>query len=186
MFDKLIVKAAKHLDEMKIPYMIMGGQAVLKYGEPRLTKDIDITLGIGIEKFSLIQELIKDTKLKSLVRSPKKFVKQFYVMPAIDPKSQIRIDFIFSDSMFERNAMKRSGFVRILNKKIRFASAEDVIIQKIIAGRPRDLEDVSTILLKQSKLNIRYIRKWLSEFEINLDISLLKIFNHLLKECRIK
>jgi len=25
--------------------MVIGGQAVLLYGEPRLTKDIDITLG---------------------------------------------------------------------------------------------------------------------------------------------
>jgi len=29
--------------------MVIGGQAVLLYGEPRLTRDIDITLGIGVE-----------------------------------------------------------------------------------------------------------------------------------------
>ncbi len=30
-----------------IPYMVIGEQAVLLYGEPHLTKDIDITVGIG-------------------------------------------------------------------------------------------------------------------------------------------
>jgi hypothetical protein len=30
--------------------MIIGGQAALLYGEPRLTKDIDITLGAGLER----------------------------------------------------------------------------------------------------------------------------------------
>lgn len=29
--------------------MIIGGQAVMVYGEPRLTKDIDITLGVDIK-----------------------------------------------------------------------------------------------------------------------------------------
>jgi hypothetical protein len=31
--------------------MIIGGQAVLLYGEPRLTKDIDITLGRGCQNY---------------------------------------------------------------------------------------------------------------------------------------
>lgn len=36
--------------------MIIGGQAVLLYGEPRLTKDLDVTLGIGLEGFDKIAE----------------------------------------------------------------------------------------------------------------------------------
>jgi hypothetical protein len=35
---------AAGLNEQNIPYMIIGGQAVLLYGKPRLTRDIDITL----------------------------------------------------------------------------------------------------------------------------------------------
>jgi hypothetical protein len=48
MFQKLLKKIANELNTCNIPYMVIGGQAVLIYGEPRLTKDIDITLGIGI------------------------------------------------------------------------------------------------------------------------------------------
>ena len=49
MFKKLLKKIANELNTNNIPYMVIGGQAVLLYGEPRLTKDIDITLGIGID-----------------------------------------------------------------------------------------------------------------------------------------
>lgn len=56
MFKKEIEKIAKVLRKRKIPYMIIGGQAVLLYGEPRLTKDIDIALGITIKKLSSIKE----------------------------------------------------------------------------------------------------------------------------------
>ena len=48
---------------------------------------------------------------------------------------------------------------------VMFASAEDVIIHKIFAGRPRDLEDVRSILLKNPRLDKMYVKNWLSEFE---------------------
>ena len=39
MIKKLIKKIAKSLDKEGIPYMIIGGQAVLLYGRTRLTRD---------------------------------------------------------------------------------------------------------------------------------------------------
>jgi hypothetical protein len=51
MFEETLIKIANFLNHLSIPYMIIGGQAVLLYGEPRLTRDIDITLGIDIEKW---------------------------------------------------------------------------------------------------------------------------------------
>ena len=42
MFEDLLEKIAITLDKKGIPYMVIGGQAVLVYGEPRLIRDIDI------------------------------------------------------------------------------------------------------------------------------------------------
>ncbi len=36
MFQKLLENIASALDERNLPYMVIGGQAVLLYGEPRL------------------------------------------------------------------------------------------------------------------------------------------------------
>ncbi len=41
MFQEILTKLALALDEQTVPYMIIGGQAVLLYGEPRLTRDIE-------------------------------------------------------------------------------------------------------------------------------------------------
>jgi len=46
--------------------MIIGGQAVLLYGEPRLTKDIDITLGINIDRLDEFLAVVKDLSLAPL------------------------------------------------------------------------------------------------------------------------
>jgi hypothetical protein len=41
MFERLLRKIASQLRKRDLPYMIIGGQAVLLYGTPRLTNDID-------------------------------------------------------------------------------------------------------------------------------------------------
>jgi hypothetical protein len=43
MFEELIARVASVFETACIPYMIIGGQAVLLNGTPRMTRDIDIT-----------------------------------------------------------------------------------------------------------------------------------------------
>ena len=60
MFAQLLERLAVALDRAKIPYMIIGGQAVLLYGEPRLTRDIDVTLGVDVNRLADLVTLADD------------------------------------------------------------------------------------------------------------------------------
>jgi predicted nucleotidyltransferase len=66
---------------------------------------------------------------------------------------------------------------------VKFASCEDVIIHKMFAGRSIDEEDIKNILIKnRDKIDIKYIKKWLSEFDkIPEQKGILIRFNKLLK-----
>jgi len=177
MFEDLLKKLAQVFNSNNIPYMIIGGQAVLLYGEPRLTRDIDVTLGIGIDKLPQMLELLKKLKLRPLTEDPQKFVKETWVLPSQDEKTKIRVDFIFSFTPFEREAIRRAKLVEIGKTKVKFASVEDVVIHKIFAGRPRDLEDVRNILAKNPQIDNSYIKKWLKEFnQLSTDKDLLEIY----------
>ncbi len=179
MFTNLIKKIAKGLEQLKIPYMIIGGQAVLLYGEPRLTKDIDITLGLGPEEVEKIVRFVQSNNWKILVPDAEKFVKETMVLPVIDLDSGIRIDFIFSFSLYEQEAMNRVKLVEIEDQEVRFASLEDLIIHKIIAGRPRDIEDVVSLIQKNPEVDEKYIRRWLQEFETLTSQPLLKTWQNI-------
>jgi predicted nucleotidyltransferase len=167
-FEHLLELIALALDEAQIPYMVIGGQAVLLYGEARLTRDIDVTLGAGPERLAELQSAAKRRGWRVLVESPQKFVEKTFVLPCLDPESGIRIDFIFSFSAYEREALGRVQRVKMAGAEVRFASLEDVIIHKIIAGRARDLEDVRLMVLKNPRLDKGYVRRWLGEFDRSL------------------
>lgn len=183
MIEKLIKKIGSCLDKEKIPYMIIGGQAVLLYGRPRLTRDVDITLGVDTDKFTLIERVCKKLGLKLLPESPEKFARQTRALPAEKVKSRIRVDFIFSFTQYESQAIGRAKEVSMDGYPVKFASCEDVIIHKMVAGRAVDEEDVRSILAKnKNAVDLKYIKKWLSQFsKISDHGKILVRFNSLLK-----
>jgi predicted nucleotidyltransferase len=163
-FETLLAAIAQALQEKKLPYMVIGGQAVLLYGEPRLTKDIDITLGVDVDRVELIREVVQGVGLKPYSKAINEFVQQTRVFPAADEQSGLRVDFIFSFTPYERQAIERGTKILFGTINVNFAAIEDVIIHKLFAGRPRDIEDIKGIAKKQKHYNKTYIEKWLKEF----------------------
>jgi hypothetical protein len=169
MFEEILSRIGASLTKHSLPYMIIGGQAVLLYGEPRLTRDIDITLGVNADHLNDLLAVVQDLSLKPLPENVESFVRQTMVLPAFDETTGIRVDFIFSFTSYELKALKRARKVKILEQEVCFASPEDVIIHKVFAGRPRDIEDARTIILKNPQIDIQYIKDWLKEFDASSD-----------------
>ncbi len=176
MFKRLLIKIAQTLDKAGIGYMVIGGQAVLLHGEPRLTKDIDITLGVDATHLPSILTLVDKLKFEILTKNPSDFVKDTMVLPLIDQSSGVRIDFIFSSSEYEKAAIDRAKEVDIDGGMVKFASVEDLIIHKIIAGRSRDIEDFRSIRGKNPDFDRQYIEGWLTRFDNAMDTSYIQVF----------
>jgi len=50
--------------------MVIGGPAVLLYGDPRVTHDIDVTLGLGPDHVGAVLTLVQPLGLRPLVEPP--------------------------------------------------------------------------------------------------------------------
>jgi predicted nucleotidyltransferase len=169
MVSALLERIASGLAARGISYMVIGGQAVLLHGEARLTRDIDITLGVGPEGLSAILNLAQECGWQTEPEDPESFVERTMVLPCSDPVSGMRIDFIFSFSPYEQEAIAHAVPVRMGSADVRFASVEDLLIHKVVAGRPRDIEDARSVLLKHPAADRTYILRWLGELDAALD-----------------
>jgi hypothetical protein len=87
--------------------MVIGEQAVLIYKNPRLTKNIDITLGLNIYQLEKILKIVKKLKLKILVSDIENLIKETFKFSVLDQETEFRIDFIFPFSEYKKTAIKR-------------------------------------------------------------------------------
>lgn len=177
-FSALLARIASTLETRGIPYMVIGGHAAVLYGEPRLTRDIDITLGVGPDRLGELLEIVRDADLVP-AQEAQDLALRNYVLPCADPATGIDVDLILSVSAYEQEALRRARAVAVGGVNVRFASVEDVLIHKIVAGRPRDIEDARAILAKSHTLDRPYLLRWLREFEATLSSPLVKQFKEL-------
>ncbi len=161
----LIVRLARALRARQLPFMLIGGQAVLVHGEPRLTQDIVVTLGVGPERLPDALAVCQVVALEPLPSNVAEFVRETFVLPAADALTGMRVDLIFSTTPYEAQAIRRTVLVKLAGEDIPFATAEDLILHKLFAGRARDLEDVVGIIQRRSAvLDWDYLRSWAKEF----------------------
>lgn len=181
--DRLLARLATALDRARVAYMVIDGHAVLVHGVVRLTQDIDITLGLSADDLPRVKALIADLALQPLV-DVDSFARETMVIPCAESSSNLRVDLILSQSPYEREAIARARGVKFDGVEVRIASAEDVIIHKLVAGRARDLEDVRGILIKNPALDLALVRRWLREWGDLIESPLVERFEEIERDAR--
>lgn len=169
MFEGVLAALAEALAAAGIPYMVIGGQAVLIHGDPRLTRDIDITLGVSTDRFDSVMAALRPLPLQALPADPAKFAQETMTLPLLYSPSKIRVDLIFSFSPFEREALLRARPHSVGSALVNYVGAEDLVVMKVVAGRPRDLADAESILRRNPDLDRTAIRERLEMFRGVLD-----------------
>jgi hypothetical protein len=166
-FERLLARIADALDRHDLLFMVIGGQAVLLHGEPRLTQDIDITLGMAPDRVAEVLTICETVDCAPLPEDPSAFARRTFVLPVADRASGIRVDFIFSTTPYEQEAIERAQMVSIEGTLVPFATPEDLILHKLFAGRPRDLEDVRGVIARKgSTIDWGYVERWAVEFSV--------------------
>jgi hypothetical protein len=142
-------------------FCFIGGLAVQRWGEPRETVDVDVTLltGFGGEE-PFIKRLLQD--YAGRVDHPAEFARENRVLLLRAP-SGVGIDVALGALPFEESVVTRSSLFSFAGTAVlRTCSAEDLIVLKSFASRPRDWIDVEGIIVRQAgKLDWDYIDRQL-------------------------
>lgn len=137
------------LDAKSWPNCIIGGIAVQRWGEPRLTEDVDVTLltGYGGEE-PYIDALLE--RYRARVESPREFALAHRVV-LVKTAEGVGIDIALGGLPFERGVIERATeFEFVTGERLRTCSAEDLIVMKAIASREQDWMDIKGVIVRQA------------------------------------
>lgn len=148
---------------------IIGGLAVQRWGEPRVTQDVDLTLLAPFGKEAELVDLLL-AGYDAREAHAREFALTYRVLKLRAPDG-IPIDVSLGAFPFEIEVMERASRWRLSPKiELIVCSAEDLLIYKLVAGRPRDLLDVDGIVrLQWRHLDLARVRFWTREFSGLLD-----------------
>ena len=145
-------------------YCFIGGLAVQHWGEPRLTRDLDVSLMVGFGgEEAFVDALLAEYQPR--IESARDFAIERRVL-LLRTESGIGIDVSLAGIPYEERAVSRAVLVEMLpSSSVRLCSPEDLIVMKMFAGRDTDLRDVRSVILRQQArgLDWRYIESNLAE-----------------------
>jgi predicted nucleotidyltransferase len=137
------------LNEYKVRYLIVGGYAIMKYTEPRYTKDLDIWVDKSAENSLHVFEALKTFPLESDGITPSTFSQtDITYQIGIAP---VRIDILTKVTGMEfSRAWENRVTGTVFGAPVHFISLNDLIANKQATGRSSDLEQLRD-LPKKSK-----------------------------------
>lgn len=131
-------------------FCIIGALAVQRWGEPRLTRDVDLTVlsGFGseerwieplLERFGARRSDVRDFALRTRV-------------VLLEASNNVPLDVSLGALPFEERIVARATTHQFApDVKLRTCSAEDLIILKSFANRTKDWLDVEGVLIRQAR-----------------------------------
>ncbi len=168
MFENALSDLSSILKNENVPYMIIGGLANAVWGNPRATLDIDVTIWVDSDEVQKTLSMLEE-RYAFMVKEPLDFILKTRVLP-VRNKENLRIDIIFGALPFEKDAIDRAVEVKVGDTSIKFCTAEDLILLKILSERSKDLEDVRGILrFQREKLDFTYLEPRIEELSDLLD-----------------
>ncbi len=171
---KILIKIAKILDSMHIPYLVTGGMAVSVLGRPRFTADIDMIIEIKETDLPKLQKTLQGLHKAGYIdlEMMKEALRRRGEFNFIDGETGAKVDFwILKKDAFDSSRIKRRSAHKILDYGVYFSSPEDLILSKLLwakeSGSERQLDDVESVLkISGEKIDMAYLGEWIEKLGV--------------------
>ena len=168
----LIAALAGALADAGARWYLFGAQAALIWGRPRLTADVDVTVRLDPEDPDALVRTLERHGFRLRVDPADDFVRRTRVLPFVFTPNGLPVDVVLAGPGIEELFLSRAVPVRLGSVTVPVISPEDLIVTKILAGRPKDVEDVRGILFERlPQLDLAAIRSTLELVEAALSQS---------------
>lgn len=152
-------------------WYLFGAQAVVAYGVPRFSADVDVTVKLVPEAPDRFAREMADAGFALRIDDPD-FVRRTRVLPFVHAATGLPLDVVLAGSGLEDEFLDRVKPTELGGATIPLIDLADLIVAKILAGRPKDIDDARSLWrARRSDLDAARIRRLLELLEEALDQS---------------
>ena len=175
MLIEVLAKFAGELATRNFRYALIGGLAASMRGRIRATEDLDLILLCNLDEALTLVKSLGEAGFSPLLEDYEKVARSALLLPIIDRASGIQLDVAIGLSGFEKEIVERADPMIVGGHEIFVATPEDLVVLKILAGRPRDLQDVKGIVeIHADRLDWQYCVATARRLESAVDMDLVQ------------
>lgn len=127
-------------------WYLFGAQAAIHYGNPRATADVDVTLELDDLPAAELIARLGEVGIVPRIPIDDSFVAQTRVLPMLHRSTGMGVDVVLAGPGPEEVFLERAQVCDFEGVQVRIATATDIVVMKVLAGRPKDLDDVVGIV----------------------------------------
>ncbi len=169
----LLREAVRVLEALNVEYMIVGSMASMAYGEPRMTRDVDIVVAMQVKDIDLFCDAFDSPQYyvsREAAREAVRYRRQFNV---IHPSSGNKIDVVVArnDAWGQSQLARRKRVAILPNLVADTAAPEDVILGKLWyyqeGEHEKHLRDIASMLrISRAQIDLAYIAHWAKQLGV--------------------
>ncbi len=153
-----------------VRWYLFGAQAAILHGAARLSADVDVTADLPEGSLSSLLATLSARGFSARIANPEAFAERSRVVPLVHGASGLPVDLVLAGPGLEERFFARLETFDVEGVRVPVASAEDMLVMKILAGREKDRADAAAILAARVKdLDLAYVRATLRALEAALD-----------------
>lgn len=154
------------LNKIGIEHAIIGGVAAGMWSEERTTKDIDFTVSMNEAQWPLLKEALEAHPETSVFQTSFDSGEKIPFLVRLRYKGII-IDLLASLTPYQDLLIQRKVTTNVWGYTVNVASAEDIILLKLLAHRGQDIVDLKKIFKFVKQLDHDYIDHWAKVWEVS-------------------
>jgi hypothetical protein len=142
----LLADLSSAFTAVEVEWFLFGAQAAIVYGVARLTGDVDVTARVpgGLPNTALIA-VLEQRGFRRRFDHPA-LMEHGRVLPFVHERSSLPLDVVLSGPGLEDEFFLRVRRHSLDGVDVPVLDVADLVVLKILAARPKDIEDVVTLL----------------------------------------
>jgi hypothetical protein len=147
------------LEELGLRYAVVGGLAVSMWSRPRATRDVDLYAELPLSARAGIEAALMRRGFDVPAMAAE--LQQFGVFRSQHRAQRVFLDIFDATGPLGEAILDRRKQLTTEERSIWFASAEDLAILKAFSDRPRDHDDlVSLLAMPREELDLAHVERW--------------------------